>query len=74
MVTQNPFQSRRMDFREQIAKSRQVMIPDGEMILQIIAVQISCFWYSWQYKYGFSVFLVALVWVWVWVWVCVCCL
>ena len=67
MVTQNPFQSRRIDFREQTAKSR-VMTLDGDKIMQITAVNIACLWHRWQHSYNSSVFLVSAF------WICICCL
>jgi len=68
MVTQNPFQGCRIDFREQRAKSRKVKILDGEKIMQITAVNIACLRHRWRSRYSFLVFLVSVV------WICVCCL
>ena len=38
MLTQNLFQSRRIDFGEQIPKSCEVIVLDGEKVLQSRAV------------------------------------
>jgi len=65
-VTQNRFQSHRIDFREQIVKSSKVMILYGDIIMQSTSITISCLWHRRQNRYTFSVFLVPVVWTCVW--------